>query len=297
MKRRLLLFCLFVFCAAPAMAVTVDGLAAVVDDQVITRSELREALSLGERSGQESGPDAKARVLEQLIEKLLVEREAKRLGISVSDEELLQAVEEIRGRNGLDDEGFRAALAKEGMEYGTYLEAVRGQILRMKVAGRVLRAKLDVGDDALREFYLKNVAEFCEADSVRLVHIQAEGPEARETAEGARARLLAGEDPESVARELGSPGGGDMGYVLVDNLADQVRQALHNLEPGEVSPVVEMKGACNLFVVADRREGRIPAFEEVREKIRDRYFEVKQEELYRAWIDSLKEKAQIARKM
>lgn len=297
MKRWLLFSCLFILSSAPAVAVTVDGLAAVVDDQVITRSELREALSLEERAGQVSGPDAKSRVLEELIEKVLVEREAKRLGISITDEEVLQAVEEIRTRNGLDEEAFRTALAQQGMDWGSYLGAVRDQILRMKVAGRVLRAKLDVGDEALREFYLKNVADFCEPDSVRLVQIQAKGPKARETVEGARSRVLAGEKPEEVAREMGSSAGGDMGYVLVENLADQVRQALRNLQPGEVSRVVEMKGACSLFVVADRREGRIPPFEEVRDQIRESYFEKKQEELYRAWIDSLKEKAEIARKM
>jgi len=297
MKRWLLFPCLLMLFSQPVAAATVDGLAAVVDDQVITRSELRQALSLEERAGQVSGPDAKSRVLEELIEKVLVGREAKRLGISVSDEELLQAVEEIRTRNGLEEGAFRAALEQQGMDWDSYLGAVRDQILRMKVAGRILRSKLDVGDEALREFYLKNVADFCEPDSVRLVHIQAEGPEARVNAEGARARVLAGEKPEEVARDLGSPAGGDMGYVLVENLAEQVRQALRNLQPGEVSPVVEMKGACSLFVVADRREGRIPAFEEVRDQIRERYFEEKQEELYRAWIDSLKEKAQIVRKM
>jgi len=296
MKRWLLAPCLLVLSASPALSVTVDGLAAVVDDQVITRSELREAMSMADRPGQAPGADARARALEDLIEKVLVNREAKRLGVSVSDEELLRAVEDIRSRNGLDEDAFRQALAGQGMDYGTYLAAVRAQILRMKVAGRVLRAKMDVGDEALREFYLKNVADFCEPDSVRLVQIQTEGPEAREEAEGARVRVLAGENPEAVAREMGSAAG-DMGYVLVENLAEQVRQALRDLEPGEVSPVVEMKGSCSLFVVADRREGRIPAFEEVREQIRDRYFEEKQEELYRTWIESLKEKAQIVRKM
>jgi peptidyl-prolyl cis-trans isomerase SurA len=297
MKRWFLIPCLLALWASPVFAVTVDGLAAVVDDQVITRSELKEALSLEERSGQVSGPDAKSRVLEGLIENLLVEREAKRLSISVSDEEVLRAVEDIRTRNGLDDEAFRSALAGQGMDYGAYLDAVRTQILRVKVAARVLRSKLDVGDEALREFYLKNVADFCEAESVRLVQIQTKGPEARESAEEARSRVLAGEKPEAVARELGSPTGGDMGYVLVKNLAEQVRKALHNLEKGEVSGVVEMNGSCSLFVVADRREGRIPPFEEVREQIREQYFEKKQDELYRTWIESLKEKAQIVRKM
>ncbi len=296
MKRWLSLLLLLLL-AAPVRAAPVDGLAAVVDGRIITRSEFDQALAIAQRSGRAAGPSARADVLEGLIERALVEREAKRLGVTVGDEDLSRAVADIRARNGLDEDVFRAALASQGMEYGAYLAEVRAQILRLKVAGRALRAKLQVGDEALREFYLKNVAEFCESDTVRLIHIQTGGPSAREAAEAARNRVLAGEDPEAV-REGPSPASvADMGYVLVNNLSEEVRTALRDTPQGGVSPVVEMRGACSVFVVADRKGGRIPAFEEVRDQVRDRYFEDREEELYRAWIEALKEQARIVRKM
>lgn len=281
-----------------ASAARVDGLAAVVDGRVITRSEVSDSAELARRTGRAAG-ETERDVLEGLIERSLVEAESQRLGMEVTDQEVEQAVAEIRGRNGLDPEGFRAALAGQGMEWDHYLAEVRFQILRMKVASRVLRAKLEVGDEALREFYLKNVADFCESDALRLYHIQASGPEGKARAEAVRARLAAGEDPAAVARQLeGQLGGaGDMGYVLVHNLSEQVRGAVEKIAPGGVSPVVEMQGSCNLFFVADRRGGTVRAFEEVRDQIRDRYFREKEQELYQTWIDSLKQKARIVRKL
>lgn len=284
--------------APAARGAAVDGLAAVVDGRVITRSELDQALVLAERTGLASGPGARDEVLEGLIEKALVEAEARRMGVAVAAEEVERAVADIRKRNGLDEAGFRSVIEGQGMDYGQYLGEVRSQILRLKVAGRALRSRLQVGDEALREFYLKNVADFCDPDAVRLFHVQTRGDDARSAAEAARARLLAGEDPASVARHV-SPevAGTDMGYVPLQNLSEEVRAALSAADPSGVSAVVEMRGACHVFVVADRQGGRVPEFEEVRDRVRERYFQDREEELYRTWIDSLKAQARIVRKM
>lgn len=297
MKRCLLLFALLAV-AAPAAGAAVDGLAAVVDGRVITRSEVSLALALAERTGRAGGPGARTQVLERLIEQALVEQEASRLGVSVSEDDLERAVADIRTRNGLDEESFRAVIVGQGMDYDSYLREVGSEILRLKVAGRALRARLQVGDEALREYYLRNVAEFCEPDQVRLFHIQARGEGAMESAQEARARLLAGEGPAEVAQGISpSASGTDMGYVLLHNLSEEVRSALREAGEGGVSPVLEMRGACHVFVVADRRAGRILDFEEVRDRVRERYFEEREEELYRTWMESLKERARIVRKM
>ncbi|MEW6486667.1 MAG: peptidyl-prolyl cis-trans isomerase [Thermodesulfobacteriota bacterium] len=284
--------------APAARSAPVDGLAAVVDGRVITRSELQQALVLAERTGLASGPGARDQVLEGLIEKALVESEARRMGVAVAAEEVERAVADIRKRNGLDEAGFRGVIEGQGMDYGEYLGEVRSQILRLKVAGRALRARLQVSDEALREHYLKNVAEFCDPDAVRLFHVQARGDDARSAAEAARARLLAGEDPASVARDVSpSATGADMGYVPLANLSEEVRDALREADPSGVTPVVEMRGACHVFVVADRQGGRIPDFEEVRDRVRERYFLDREEELFQTWIESLKAQARIVRKM
>lgn len=289
------------FLVQPAAALMVDSMAAVVDGQVVTRSQVEEFLAQGQAtaSGLPKASQEK-QALEELIERALVEREADRLGIDATDEEVGQAVKDIRARNGLDPDAFRQAVTAQGMTYEGYLREVRFQILRAKVASRVLKSRLRVGDEALREYYLKNVAEYREPESVRLCQIQVPDS-ARERAEGLRKRALAGESPEKLAEEASrgraGPRSGDTGFVPLRNLSKQVRDAIAGLPKGGVSPVVELGGVCGFFEVLERKEGRIPPFEEVRDRIREAYFKDTEEELYRTWIESLKEKARIERKM
>ncbi len=292
------LLCALVFVlvwARPAPAVVVDGIAAVVNGRVITRSEVAALAAFKERTGQATGPsEARRSALEDLIERALVQAEAERLGVRVTDEDVERAIREIGRRNGLEPQAVVRALEAQGVSYDEYVEELRAQIRRMKLAGRVLRLRMEVGDEDLREYYLKNVASFREPDAVRLYHLQTAE---RVTAEAARRRVLAGEDFRQVAREVSTGpdarDGGDMGFVPLQNLSPAVRRAVEGLGPGRVSEVVEIRGAYHVFYVAERRKGRVLPFEEVRDRIRERYFEDRQEELYKAWLDSLREKARI----
>lgn len=280
--------------AGGARAAIVDGVAAVVNDRVITLGELRRLAALKERTGEARGEEARKLALDALIEKALVEAEAERLGVRVTDEELERAVCDICERNQLEREKLPEVLEAQGVDYDAYLEEIRSQIQRMKLASRVLRAKLDVSDEALREYYLKNVARFQEPDAVHLEHIQTSS---REAAEAARSQVLGGAPFAEVARTISTgpaaAAGGDMGFVPVDSLAAPLRDALADAEPGTVTPVLEMRGSYHLFRVVERRKGRVPAFEEVRDRIREEYFRDREEELYRTWIGSLREKARI----
>ncbi|MHB8763176.1 MAG: peptidyl-prolyl cis-trans isomerase, partial [Deferrisomatales bacterium] len=271
---------LFALLPAAAGAATVDGVAAVVDKRVITRSEVEALAALGGRLSQGQNPsgDPRARALENLIEKALVEREAERMGVSVTDEDVARAVEDVRRRHNLDPEAFRKAIEAQGLTYPAYLEEVTSQVRRAKVAGRAMRSRMRVGDEALREHYLKNVAEYREAAAVRLQHLQLPAAAGRDAADRAR---------EQFSRE-GAAGGDDMGFVAVENLSAEIRAAVEGVPVGGVTPVVLLRDAFHVFRVVERRPGRIPAFEEVRDRIRDSYFEDQEEELYQAWIDSLK---------
>lgn len=295
-----LLFALLALLALPAAAVTVDSLAAVVDGTVLTRSQVEAFMSQQPPGELPDGASGEKQALEELIERALVEHEADRRGITATDADVESAVKDIRERNGLGPDAFRAAVTGRGMSWEDYLAEVRFQIIRAKVAGRVLRSRMRVGDEALREYYLKNVAEYREPGAVRLCHIEVPAAD-RERAEEIRRRVQAGEDPEQVAREvserLDGASTGDTGFVPLANLSEQVRRAVGNLPEGGVSPVVDLGGKCQVFAVLERRDGRIPPFEEVRDKIRELYFQDMEEELYQTWLESLKEKARIERRM
>ncbi len=292
---------LVVVAAVDARAVVVDGVAAVVDRQVITRSEVAEAATLLRQTGASAGADAEKLALEKLVERALVEQEAARLGIEVTDEEVEQAICDICERNNLDRDKLPEALAAQGLDYDVYVQQVRARLRQMKLVSRVLRARMSVSDMALREFYLKNIPEFRDPDAVHLYHIQFPEGTSRERVEAVRARVLAGESFQDLAR-LVSVGpaaveGGDMGFLPVGSLAGGVAAAIEGLEDGQVSRPVELLGTLHLFYVDQRQKGRIPPFEEVRDRVQARYFKEREQELFQSWIGSLREKARIEVKM
>ncbi|MBI5018490.1 MAG: SurA N-terminal domain-containing protein [Deltaproteobacteria bacterium] len=298
MTRLLLILLALVVSVSTALARVVDGVAAVVDGQVITRSDVDDLV--GTRGPQEGVPGARDRgadALDSLIEKALVEKEAARLGVSVTDEDVENSLGEIRKRNNLDDKGFRSALASQGLDYDVYVRELRAQILRVKLAGLVLRPRIRTDEEAIKEYYLKHVSDFCEPPKVRLGHLQAAD---RQAAEGARARLAAGEAPDAVAKDLpGSKGYQDMGLLDVGSLSEAVRAAIQGVGPGGVAPVVELDGVCHLFLVAEEKKGGALRYEDLpddaKQVVKNRFFDEQEQDLYRGWIDALKQKAKIER--
>lgn len=288
MKRVLTLLAVLV-AAPPVTARVVDGVAAVVDGTVITRSEVDELLRARERMGPSRGKDPRADALDSLIEKALLAREADRMGLSVTEQDVETAVGEIRRRNAMDEAAFRAAIEAQGLRYADYLTELRGQILRAKLAGQVLRARIRSDDDAVREFFLKHAGDYAAPSRVRLGHA-AFGD--RAAAEESRRRLAAGEPAFAAA-----PGYEDMGAVDARGLSDEVRAALQGVEAGGVAPVVELAGGFHVFTVIEVQKGGAPRYEDLtedqRQAVKNRFLDEQEEELYRTWMDSLRQKAKI----
>jgi len=83
--------------------------------------------------------------------------------------------------------------------------------------------------------------------------------QALEKAKDLRERVVAGEDFAAVAREhsddvMTAPLGGDLGYMELDDLEEAFKEALLNLEPGEISDVVETSYGYHIIQVLDKRE-------------------------------------------
>src|SRR5437879_5794202 len=140
MKRLFLL----VLLAGSAKAEIKDRIAAVVNGQPITLSELEERLA-PELARVPAGPAGVAQRdkvlrsgLESMIDERLVESEATSLGIDITDEEVTHLVEQLAKQNNLDQTQFRAALAQQGIT----METVRDSLKRQQLTLRLLQYKV-----------------------------------------------------------------------------------------------------------------------------------------------------------
>ncbi len=293
----------------PAHGRVIDRIVAVVNDDIITLSELRMATSafLAELEGGKMEGDGavERKVLEMLIEERLILQAAERMGISVTERDVDRAIEEIKERSGMDDETFMRLLARNRMDYEDYRMRIRKEIIQVRLIERVINPRIIVTDEEVEVYYRRHKEEFTNPVEVRLRLIFLPFPEGTSWLEKERVRSLAGEiegrlrageDFARLAREFSRgpnrEGGGDIGYVKEGEMAPDLERVAFGLEPGQVSGPIELERGIYILQVMDRRGGIRP-FEEVKGEIKKALFQRKGERMFREWIEDLKERSYI----
>lgn len=295
---------LWLFLVSLGQAVIVDRIVAVVNDEVITLSELDEAAApLYQRYlSQVRDPverenlirEIRKRVLKQLIDEKLLAQEAKRLEIKVSDREIDSFIENIKRQNHLSDEKFREFLAAQGLTYEKYRKQVAEQIKRIKLVQSHVQERIVVTDEEIKDYYRRHYLS--RGNSLyELAAIVVTGPEAKKRAEEAYAELKKGKPFEEVAARYSSlkGSGQGLGRFRLDELAPEVREVVSGLKPGAFSKPVKVGKSWQIFkLLAVKSEGA-PPLEKVRAEIEARLRQEKIDQMLQKWLKELKQKAYI----
>ncbi len=303
--KKLALFLFFMLFIAPAaLGVIVDRIVAVVNDEVITLSELDEAAApLYQRYlARTNDPverenliqQIRRRVLKQMIDEKLLAQEAERLEIKVSDREIDAYIKNLKAQNHLSDEKFQEFLAAQGLTYEEYRKRVAEQIKRIKLVQGHVQERIVVTEEEIKDYYRTHYLS--QANTVyELAAIVITGPEAEKKAQAAYEELKKGRPFEEVAETytvLKGSGKG-LGRFKLDELAPQVREVVSKLKPGAFSPPVKVGASWQIFkVLAIKTEGQVP-FEKVRAEIEERLRQEKIDQLLQKWLKELKQKAYI----
>jgi len=270
--------------AQGAQKVLFDGIAAVVDDEVILLSDVEEQARLyAQELGVNLSDTAKARqlrrdILERLIDERLLVIEAKKSGVEIDENELEQAVKnamnEAKGRFSTHEE-FLKQLEKEGISEAQlkhrYNLEIKRQLLASKLIGKTLRDK-PIDEKELHRYYDEHIDEIPERPAeVWLQHIlvkitpdTAASREALEKAMSLRRRVLGGESFSDLARVYSSDPsakyGGSLGKISRGDLRDRaLEDTLFALEPGEVSMPVRTPLGLHLLTVENKEDGVVEA--------------------------------------
>lgn len=251
--------------AAPhaAHAQRLDGIAAVVNDEVVLQSDVEEQLYLLMMRNQMS-PDSstvdtlRREILNQLIDEKLIVAEAERQGVQVSQEEVdaqvNQAVADARQRLG-SEAAFQEQLQRENMTEAQLRKKYDTEVRRQLLAQRLVQKQLPpkpVGTAEAEAFFKAHPEKFPHVpEELRLAVIQipieadsATSAKARARAVAARQRILKGEKFARVAEEVSEdPGsahsGGDLGFFGRDQMDPAFEQAVYTLPLHKVSEPVE----------------------------------------------------------
>src|SRR5262245_488075 len=145
-------------------AVLVDRIVAVVNKEVITASELNEAIGSAERALRRRGTQLPARDLleRQMLERLILEKAqlqmARETGIRVDELQLDRAVQRVAEQNRMTLAEFRGALERDGVSFDAYREDLREQIVLSRLREREVNDKIQVSDGEIDVFLADNKA-------------------------------------------------------------------------------------------------------------------------------------------
>ena len=318
----LLFLSLLVLQVSSALANIIDSCVAVINDDVITLSEVNEAgKPMFQRVAEQVPPEqladalkqARQTVIEKLIEKRLLVQQAEQMQISVSDEDVERALAQILERNSTTMEQFKSELAKMGMDEQQYRENLRDQLLGSKLINYEVRSKVIVPEEKIIDYYDQHYTEQVGAGGYYILQIgvtldkegmPADPVEATKAARKKAERILSlamgGQDFKQLARQYSdlpsAVDGGDIGAFQEDEMAEYMRDPVTSLKPGEISPVVESPNGYMLFKLLSSQEGKIITkvpYESVKEEIRNTLYQQEMEKRYDTWLEEIRNQAYI----
>jgi peptidyl-prolyl cis-trans isomerase SurA len=291
--------------AFPGHCEVVDRIVAVVNDEVVTMSEVQgmaKALEAqaGVKASKKEDRELQRKMLDTLIDRKLARAEAKKKGLNVSSKEVAAALEGFKKRSNLsNDADFNKALAQEGLTLKEFKRQIEDQILQDRLMTAVVKDKVaPISDAEVRTIYdtkFKSGGSKLHLFSIKLPYpadaTDAQKEELRKKAESIIKEVQQGGDFQQVARKF-SAEATDVGLMAPGDLDPKLAEVLARMKDKEVAPVQTPQG-FQLIQVASRQAGDARPFEEVAPKIRNMLMQQHMEKEFTSWIKTLRDKAHI----
>jgi parvulin-like peptidyl-prolyl isomerase len=312
MKKALIALALSLSASALFAAQLVEAIVVRVGDRVITRSQyskrLRDAYTEIEQTVPADQAAAKKdevrkALVEELVSELLIKDRADRLGISVSSDEVKDAVDRVKQQYNITTEKqFEELLQKSGMNRSDMEGRMRDQIITNKVFGHELRPREELTDKELRERYDKEKEHYRLPERAKLREIVILRPEGAMSAEAASKRATdlaqqarSGGDFAKLAQTYSEAGskdkGGDLGEVARGELLPDLDKAVFNATGGAVIGPIATKSGWHILKLEQRLPSEIPAFESVKDRLRKDASDETWQRDYRSYIQRLRNDA------
>lgn len=249
-----------------------DQIVAVVNDDVIMRSELDAAIKeISAQLKEKNTPLPPQSVLEkQVLEKLILEHLQLQLadanGIKIDDITLNNKLQEIARENGVSLTDFRAVLEREGYDYNTFRENIRHQLtiakLRQQMVGNRITASEQEVDNLLATLESSQTGSI----EYHLAHILVATPDAasgaqieaaRRKADAIVTKLRAGADfTQTAIAESDAPTaleGGDIGWRGAGQLPSLFVDPVKEMKPGDIHDPIRSPSGFHIIKLVEQR--------------------------------------------
>ncbi len=304
-----------VHCHAVWAQQLLDGIAAIVNDNIITISEVREVMALeaAELDKRYYGTELEMRrremfrsALQPLIDVEIQLGRAKALQVQVDESDIDRQIEQLKEANQLTDEQLEEILQSRGLTIEAHREQISRSLLVTRVVNFEVQSRLVITESELQEAYEKQQDRFSIAGELTVSHIlflvseqasDEEVAQARQKADAIWQQLRSGGDFAQLARAHSegpsAENDGLLGTFRTGELVPGIEAAATALQPGEISEPVRTQIGWHIVRLESAKSGGYQPLEAVREELTVELKRTKFERNYAEWLESLRQQSYI----
>jgi len=271
----------------PVSAVSADiRVVATVNGDPITLAEFQERLArAGFKPDKEVEPQVKEELLNRLVERKMLLREAQRRRIKIGLPDINNRIESFRTEQGQE---VKAVLAGQGIDFEKWKNDVWEDLMIERLLAHDVNNKVAVSGAEVRKYYQNNPQQFERSEQVRVRQIVVSSEaEAQQVLE----QLQGNPDFAAIAREKSTAPeaalGGDLGYFSRGDMPAEFN-VVFSLPKGGVSGVVKSPYGFHVFKLENKRPAGLLGFEEASPAIREKLTHEKQDRRYQQWFKELR---------
>lgn len=307
----ILIILFFMIHAGSQAAILLDRVVAVVNQEVITWSDLYKAMEFEASDKMQGLKDEEKRkifkenegvFLESLIDIKLQLQAAKQAGIDATPEDVNDAIADIKKKYSIDEAALIESLKKEGFTLEEYKKKIAEQIILSRVVSQQVRNKIVVSESDIGKYMEENKDLLMDGEAYRIRQIFFKEPAVstdrktiEEKADAVLQELKAGEDFSSLAKKYSEDPsrktGGDLGFIKKSYMAKEFINAVSQMKAGDVSQPFWTDRGLHIIKLEEKAESLSEA--ELKEAVKNKLLEKYFSEKYRSWLRGLRGNAYI----
>lgn len=260
-----------------------------------------------------------AKIIDSEITREMVFQNAKSAGTSFDEKEIDESYQVLR-KQFPTEKAWKGALDARGIDEKILKRSIEMDLMARKFLEAKVQGKVKITDAQVKNFFDENQARFKRPESFRSQHIfvayvpaekrmkmdieelKANAEKLREEARGRMDIVLKelkdGGDFSELAKKYSedagsSEKGGDLGFVYKGMLDKQYDEAVANLKPGEVSPVVESPYGFHVIKLNEIKPPEMAKFEDVKESVQNHLFTEEAKKIVSSHINVMRKKAKV----
>jgi parvulin-like peptidyl-prolyl isomerase len=292
----------------------VDGIAAIVNGDVITYSQVRQLSGPRERllRSQFTGPELENKIkegrllaLKDLIDRRLIIQAFKKESYQIPDHIVDQRVHDIIRENfGGDRNTFIKTLEAQNYSLGEFKEKELERIMVQAMRSHNVKTNMIASPTKIEDYYRKHRDEFSTKEEIKLRMIMISGQKDTGNAQAQKALAeevlgrLAGDAEFEQTAQLYSEdstrdNGGDWGWIQRKTLAAPLEKFAFNMPVGRISNIIDYAGNYYILKVEDKRGGTTKSLAEARADIEKKLIQDEAQQIQERWVATLRKKAYI----